>query len=165
MKYVDYNFFSSVYPGITESEFDRIGYEAERVLENATTGIDGVKKLRVAFPTDEDDAEAVKRCVCKLIDAMHQIEEAQAAAGYFIREDGTMTGKTISSVSSGSESVSYSSGGASTSTFAAAAADDSQKAQLLYGIVRSYLGGVTDANGVNLLFMGRYPHDCKHLGN
>jgi hypothetical protein len=28
---------------------------------------------------------------------------------------------------------------------------------MIYWTIRNYLSGVADANGVNLLFMGRYP--------
>ena len=75
--------------------------------------------------------------------------------------DGTVRSRVISSVSSGSESVSYATGSAArsgTTAIDAAVSDPGARARLLDDIVRRYLSGVKDANGVNLLYMGRYPY-------
>ena len=62
MAYVDYEYYKSLYgeENIPEINFNRILWSAEREVDKATTGIDGVKKLKVAFPL-EDDGEIVKR--------------------------------------------------------------------------------------------------------
>lgn len=162
MAYVTYEFYTSLYgDSLTEANFNRLLWEAERKVDIATTGVDNIKKLRVAFPTDEDDAETVKRCVCKLMQVMQEIKEAEDAArqasGYSKTENG-LVGKIISSISAGTESISYSTGSSKTETMIdKALSDPTAQAQLFNDIILEYLSGVADANGVTLLYMGRYP--------
>ena len=61
--------------------------------------------------------------------------------------------------SAGNESISYSGAGdlAKSSSIAAAVADPQAREKLYRDTVTDYLSGVQDANGVNLLYMGRYP--------
>lgn len=162
MPYVDYEYYKSLYStAIPEEDFNRLSWDACKLVDNVTTGIDGVKKLRTAFPTDVDDAEAVKRCICKLIDTAYRFGQAEAAAreaqGYVQREDGTVVKKIVSSVTAGAESISYATSGTGETAFAKALADDSEKERMYQRIVEMYLTGVGDANGVNLLYMGEYP--------
>lgn len=158
MAYITFEEFSEVYPGaVTESDFANLEWEARRIVDGHTTGVDNVRKLRVAFPTDEDDAEAVKRCMCKLIKLMHDIEAAEKIRGLVQRGDGMAIGGVISSVSSGSESISYSTNGTAVDM---AAGDITARNKLLSQTVRQALSGVRDANGVSLLYMGRYPYVC-----
>lgn len=160
--YVDYEFYSSLYGGETvkEAVFNRLSWDACKKVDYYTTGVDGVKKLKHYFPFDEEDAETVKRCICKLIDTMNQIvlaeEMERSAQGYVTKEDGTIQGKVISSVSSGNESMSFSIGKAET-RISAAVSDGEVREKLYKDIITEYLSGVADSNGVNLLYMGRYP--------
>lgn len=167
MGYVEYEFYKSLYgeKAIAEADFNRLSWEACRKLDIATTGIDNVKKLKVAFPEDADDAEAIKRCICKLIEIASAIEQAEqtarSAQGYITREDGSLQSKIVSSVSAGNESISYSTSGGSsgTSTLIDAVLTDKTAQEKLYSdTIRDYLSGIADANGVNLLYMGRYPY-------
>lgn len=162
MPYVDYEYYKALYSSaIPEEDFNRLSWDACKLVDNATTGIDGVKKLRAAFPVDEDDAEAVKRCICKLIDTAYRLEQAETAAreaqGFIQRDDGTVVKKMVSSVTAGAESISYATGGSTETVFSKALADESEKEKMLQRIVKKYLSGVSDANGVNLLYMGEYP--------
>lgn len=158
--YITYSEYAAFYEPIDERTFDFISYEAERVIDKMTTGIDGIKKLKVAFPTDEDSAEAVRRCTAKIINILYQIQEAEDSAsvgrGYIQTENG-LQGKVVSSVSAGNESISFSSGGTQASAIDAAVSDLSARDTLISGTIREYLFGVQDANGVNLLYMGVYP--------
>ncbi len=165
MGYVDYEFYKSIYgkKAIPEADFNRLSWDACRKLDIATTGIDNAKKLKVAFPVDEDDAETVRRCVCKLIEIAtaieHAEETARSAQGYITREDGSLQGKVVSSVSAGNEAISYSVSGSSNATlFDKALSDKAVREQLYRNTITEYLSGIADANGVNLLFMGRYPY-------
>lgn len=161
--YIDYNYYVGVYgQEIPETDFQRLSWEACRKLDLATTGVDGARKLKVSFPTDEGDAEAVRRCVCKLIDIMYQIQEAAKVAsqskGYVETVNG-LRGKVISSVSAGNESISYSVNNSGISTIIdKALADKTAREQLYKDTITEYLSGVSDANGVNLLYMGQYPY-------
>ena len=161
--YIDYEYFKTLYPDIPEEVFNRLSWDACRKMDAATTGIDGVRKLAVAFPTDEYAAECVKRCACELVQILQQLktarENAAKASGYTETTNG-LQGKVISSISSGNESISFSSGasGSSATAIDKALSDKAAEAQLYTDTIREYLSGVSDANGVNLLFMGRYPY-------
>lgn len=161
--YIDYEYFKTLYPDIPEADFNRLSWEACRKMDIATTGIDGIRKLTVAFPTDEYAVECVKRCACALVDTLNQMkqawENANKASGYTETTNG-LQGKVISSISSGNESISFSSSGSSSRTTAIdkALADVFVENQMYMKIIRDYLSDVPDANGVNLLFMGRYPY-------
>ena len=165
MAYVDYAYYQSLYgdSAIPEADFNRLSWEACRKMDAATTGIDGVRKLAVAFPVDEYAAECVKRCACELVQILQQLktarENAAKASGYTETTNG-LQGKVISSISSGNESISFSSGtsGSSATAIDKALSDKAAEAQLYTDTIREYISGVADANGVNLLFMGRYPY-------
>lgn len=166
MGYVDYEYYRSLYgeKAIPEADFNRLALDACRKLDIATTGIDNVKKLKVAFPVDEYDAETIRRCVCELINISYKLEQSEENArsvhGYITREDGTVTNKQVSSVSAGNESISYVTSGNSSSgaTLIDKALSDKDIQERIYrDTIMDYLSGVSDANGVNLLFMGPYP--------
>ncbi len=156
--YATYEYYKSIYGenAISESDFNRLSWEACRRIDVLT-----LNKLKFAFPTNEDDAETVKRCVCKLIEISANIEAANKRAadgqGYVTDENGTH-GKIVSSVTSGSESVSYTAKSESGITLIDAVLSDKAAQDRLYrDTVREYLAFVPDANGVNLLFAGPYP--------
>lgn len=162
MSYINYEYFTSLYgTELSMTEYDRFAWDAFRKLDHYTTGVDGIRKLRIAFPVDELDAEAVKRCAAKLISIAAQVyaaeKSAEAARGYSQTSNG-LQGKVISSVSAGNESITYSSGGAT--IIDKALADKSILEKLYNDTIREYLSGVKDANGVNLLYMGSYPRVC-----
>ena len=143
-----------------ERLFNSLCFEACRVMDVHTTGIDNVKKLKRFFPTDEDNAEAVKRCAVKLVNTLYEIHEAEMAAAMSrecIQTDQGLRRQIISRVESGNESITYSETKNGNTMIDAAAADRTERKKLLAGIVWDYLLGVEDANGVNLLYMGMYP--------
>ena len=164
MKYIDYEYYKSLYgdKALGEADFNRIGWDAEREIDKATSGIDNVKKLQVAFPLKEEDAEAVKRCVCALVDFLKQIENAESDAnsvsGLVERADGSMQGKVVSSVSAGNESITYAVGKSSDTAISNAIKDLHSKDMAIYQFISSRLVGIADANGVNLLYNGPYPY-------
>lgn len=147
--YVNYEYYESLYGGNTlaETDFQRISWEAEREVDKATSGVDGVKKLKVAFPVDEYDAEVVKRCICELVNFIYRLEKAQNA----MNNDGGI----VISKSAGNESITYENTDSDISN-ALKSAKGREKA--IYSFIVSKLSGVSDANGVNLLFAGRYPY-------
>ena len=165
--YVDYDFYKKLYgsDAMSESEFNRFSWDASKKIEHYTTGADGVKKLQVAFPTDDNGVESVKRCVCALIDLMSNIKQAEqnlrSATGFIQKEDGTVQGKVVSSVSAGNESISYSAKTSNTTLVEQAVSDRKARDQLFTDTIRDYLSDVTDSNGVNLLYMGIYPYVVK----
>ena len=163
MAYIDYEYYKSLYgeENISEIDFNRILWSAEREVDKATTGIDGVKKLKVAFPL-EDDGEIVKRCIVELVNFLYKLEEAEKNANSLYqlteRHDGTMQGKVISSVSAGNESISFAVGKSYDTALGNAVKGFQNREETIYQLIRSCLSGVFDANGVNLLFAGIYPY-------
>ncbi len=167
MGYADYMFYQSIYADIeiSQADYNRLAWEASRKMDVATTGIDGVKKLKIAFPTDEEAAETIKRCFCKLVNILYRVELAERtvnqARGYEETENG-LRGKVISSVSAGNESISYATTSGGTATLIDKALSDKAVQDRLYrDTIFEYLSGVHDKNGVNLLYMGRYPYNAK----
>lgn len=164
MKYVDYEYYKTLYgsKAMEEADFNRIGWDAEREIDKATSGIDNVKKLQVAFPFKEDDAEAVKRCICALVDFIKQIENAESDAnsvsGLVERADGSMQGKVVASVSAGNESISYAVGKSSNTAISTAIQSVKDRDLVVYEFIASRLRGIADANGINLLYNGPYPY-------
>ena len=164
MAYVDYEYYKTLYgeKALAEADFTRLLWDAEREIDKTTSGVDGVRKLQVAFPTSDYDAEAVKRCVCSLVEFLKQIEDAERNANsvgqYTERTDGSLQGKVVSSVSAGNESISYAVGKSADTAISNAIKDFHSKDMTVYQFITSRLSGVSDANGVNLLFGGRYPY-------
>ena len=139
--------YAALYPdGPDQGGFERLGWAARRIMEQAVTGVDGVQKLAAAPPTAPEAAQAVERCQAALI---HQLWQAEQAAGCARRADGLVTGRVVTAVTAGNESVSYAA--------PAGAASWQESQEMLQRTVERYLAGVPDANGVNLLYMGAYP--------
>lgn len=163
MAYSTYALYTSLYGNeLTETEYNKLAYQASRSLDGYTTGIDGLRKLENYFPTEEYDANAVRMCECELIHMLKQINDVENeitnAHGYITRDDGTVVQKAVASVSSGSESISYSVKNLSGNAITAAAGDISAKDSLMRTTVRRELSGIKDSNGINLLYMGAYPN-------
>lgn len=161
--YANYFFYSENYGDADEKAFNRLSYDAGRFIDAMTTGADGFRKLKEAFPGNAYDAEAVIRCECVLIDLLYAIDKYQRdmmdGTGYAVdAETGAKIGKVVTSKSAGSESVSFSAGASGSSTAVVKAAqDEAVKHQVMASKVREMLSGIADRNGVNLLYMGVYP--------
>lgn len=147
MAFVDYEFYEGLYgtDAIEQTTFNRMVWNAEKIVKDMTTGIDGRCKLIIAFPTVEADAEAVKRCICEVVRTMSEVTKAEAKAS---------EGGVIESVKAGNESISYAVNAGIASSVYNKKAQDS----LYGGIVKSFLSCVRDNNGVNLLYRGVYPY-------
>jgi hypothetical protein len=144
--YVDYEFYKTLYgTTVDETVFNRLIWNAEKLVKNAVTGVDGRCKLDFAFPDVEYDAEAVKRCECALVNIMAKIEKAETEA------EGN---KTVKSVSAGNESISYDTG---SGLIGKVLSDKFAQSRLYADTINEYLKGTKDKNGVNLLFGGAYP--------
>lgn len=156
MGYVTYEYYKSIYSEdfMPETDFNRLSWEACRRVDTLT-----LNKLKFAFPTNEYDVEAVKRCVCKLIELAGQIEAANKRVsegqGYITDESGALRGKVVSSVSSGSESISYTAKAEGGSTLIDAVLSDKAAQEKLYNdTVKEYFSLILDSNGVPLLYRG-----------
>lgn len=157
MAYADYKFYTEKYYGDTVPESDFPKYE-----DRASDRINMITfdRLVDGLPDDERSQTKIKKAVCALADAIYQIDQVKKASmetvGTVIREDGTVTGKAVSSVSSGAESISYVTGttGSNTDIYSQAAMDKKVENVLLRQIATDYLAGVVDKKGVCLLYAG-----------
>ena len=150
--YADESYYTTEYGGkmVPSADFGRLARRAGRIMDSVT-----LNKLRFAFPVEEYD---VKDCMCELVEFLYQIEQYNASAmqsvGVAAQSDGTVKGKVISSISSGSESVSYSVGGNIGTSVSEAAKSEAALMQSASTMIRTSLSGVRDANGVFLLYAG-----------
>ena len=147
MAYISLMDYQKIYGEIEVDKFTRYEMLARRKLDNYTTGADGFCKLKHAFPTDEEDAAIVKQCAAAMVNALYMADKLSKAAAPVQTENGVHS-NVITSISAGNESVHY----------AAVALPSGGQESTYSQIVREYLSGACDANGVNLLYMGRYPY-------
>lgn len=157
MSYTDYEFYKTKYYGDVVPEEDFLKY-----TERAGDRIDNMtfNRLVDGLPTELRANVMVQKAVCAVADVLYQIDAIRKASmetvGTIKHEDGTVTGKRISSVSSGSESISYVTGTNSTGgdIYSQAAMNKQVENVLVMQTATEYLQGVADANGVNLLYAG-----------
>ena len=164
MTYVDYEFYCDWCGNeMDEQQFSRLNKQAERYINKATVGVDGVKKLKVAFPTKEDDAEAVKICVCEVVSFLYKLKKTEENSSktntYIEKADGTLQGRVISSISSGNESISFANVKNET-VVTRAISNAKTKENEIFEIIKNGLSGIRDRNGINLLYMGPYLYEA-----
>lgn len=157
MAYADYQFYTTTYYGDTVPGSDFLKY-----AERASDRIDAITfdRLVDGFPEEERASTKVKKAVCAVAEALYQIDQIKKASmesvGTVTREDGTVVSKAVSSISSGSESISFATGssGNTESIYGHAALDKKVESVLLYQVATEYLSGVTDKKGICLLYAG-----------
>lgn len=164
MAYADYEFYTTSYFGsvVPETDFPRLAEKASDFIDTMT-----FDRLVGGLPTNERSQKRIKKAVCSLAELMYQIELAEknatnaAASGTSttIGSGGSTTG-IVTSVSSGSESISYATPqqvGASAKEWSAvyAAAGDVQKTNdLLLKTALPLLMGVRTNDGIPILYAG-----------
>lgn len=164
MAYADYEFYTTSYFGsvVPENDFPRLAERASDFIDLITHG-----RLVNGLPTNEYFQKRIKKVVCSLAEILYQIELAEknatnaAASGTSttIGSGGSTTG-IVTSVSSGSESISYATPqqiGASAKEWSAvyAAAGDIQKTNdLLLKTALPLLMGVRTDDGIPVLYAG-----------
>lgn len=154
MAYADYQFYTEKYYGDTvpESDFPKYAERASDRIDAITFG-----RLVNGFPEEERAVTKVKKAVCAVAEALYQIDRIKKSSmesvGTVTREDGTVVSKAVSSISSGSESISYATGISTTGIedYALAASNEEEKLKLLRNKAIPYLMNVNDRNGINLL--------------
>lgn len=164
MAYADYEFYTTSYFGSVVPETDFL-----QLAERASDFVDAMTfdRLVDGLPTNERSQKRIKKAVCSLAELMYQIELAEknatnaAASGTSttIGSGGSTTG-IVTSVNSGSESISYATPqqiGASAKEWSAvyAAAGDAQKTNdLLLKTALPLLMGVRTDDGIPILYAG-----------
>lgn len=146
--YADYEYYTTEYGGkVDEPTHRQLAKKADRIIDRNT-----FNRLKYAFPEDEETVEAVKDCECELIDFIYAVNAVSGDAVGLISTSEGFHGKVIKSVSSGSESVTYDNG--SDSSYGIASKDKNVFDMMAYQIIRNCLSGLTDNNGIMLLYAG-----------
>ena len=164
MAYADYDFYTTSYFGsvVPETDFPRLAERASDFVDLMTSD-----RLVDGLPENERSQKRIKKAVCSLAELMYQIELAEKNAtnaamsgtSTAIGSGGSTTG-IVTSVSSGSESISYATPqqiGASAKEWSAvyAAAGDIQKTNdLLLKTALPLLMGVRTDDGIPVLYAG-----------
>lgn len=164
MAYADYDFYTTSYFGsvVPEADFDRLAARASDFVDTMT-----FDRLVDGLPTNERSQKRIKKAVCSLAELMYQIELAEknaanaaaSGASTTIGSGGSTTG-IVTSVSSGSESISYAtpqqkaSGAKEWSAVYAAAGDVQKTNDLLLKTALPLLMGVRTDNGIPILYAG-----------
>ena len=163
MAYVDYEFYQKSFFGnvVPESDFMRMSERASDFIDSLT-----FDRLADGLPSDDRQQKRIKKAVCSLAELMYQIELAeknainQASASATDTNAGGKSTGIVTSVSSGSESISYATPqqiGASAKEWSAvyAAAGDIQKTNdLLLKTALPLLMGVRTDEGIPVLYAG-----------
>lgn len=164
MAYADYEFYTTSYFGsvVPEADFPRLAERASDFVDIMT-----FDRLVDGLPTNERSQKRIKKAVCSLAELMYQIELAEKNAtnaavsgtSTAIGSGGSTTG-IVTSVSSGSESISYATPqqiGASAKEWSAvySAVGDTQKTNdLLLKTALPLLIGVRTDDGIPVLYAG-----------
>ena len=163
MAYADYEFYTTSYFGsvVPEADFPRVAERASDFVDLMTSD-----RLVDGLPTNERAQKRIKKAVCSLAELMYQIELAeknainQASANVTDINVGNISTGVVTSVSSGSESISYAtpqqkaSGAKEWSTVYAAAGDIQKTNDLLYKTALPLLMGVRTDDGIPVLYAG-----------
>ena len=163
MAYADYDFYTESYYGnvVPEADFDRLAARASDFIDTLT-----FDNLVDGLPADKRSQKRIKKAVCSLAELMYQIELAeknaisQASAGATDTNVGHKSTGVVTSVSSGSESISYATPqqiGASAKEWSAvySVAGDVQKTNdLLLKTALPLLMGVRTDDGIPVLYAG-----------
>lgn len=164
MAYADYEFYTTSYFGsvVPETDFPRLAERASDFIDLITHG-----RLVNGLPTNEYFQKRIKKAVCSLAEILYQIELAEKnATNAAVSGTSTMLGTggnstgIVTSVSSGSESISYATPqqiGASAKEWSAvyAATGDVQKTNdLLLKTALPLLMGVRTDDGIPILYAG-----------
>lgn len=163
MTYADYEFYTTSYFGsvVPETDFSRLAEKASDFVDTMT-----FDRLVDGLPANERSQKRIKKAVCSLAELMYQIELAeknaisQASANVTDTNTGGKSTGIVTSVSSGSESISYATPqqiGASAKEWSAvyAAAGDVQKTNdLLLKTALPLLIGIRTDDGIPILYAG-----------
>lgn len=166
MAYADYEFYTTSYFGsvVPEADFPRLAERASDFVDTMT-----FDRLVDGLPTNERSQKRIKKVVCSLAELMYQIELAEKNAtnaavsgtSTAIGTGGSTTG-IVTSLSSGSESISYAtpqqkaSGAKEWSAVYAAAGDVQKTNDLLLKTALPLLMGARTDDGIPVLYAGVY---------
>lgn len=163
MAYADYKFYTESFGNVVpETDFPRLAERASDFVDTMT-----FDRLVDGLPENERSQKRIKKAVCSLAELMYQIELAEKNAtnaavsgtSAAIGSGGSTTG-IVTSVSSGSESISYAtpqqkaSGAKEWSAVYAATGDTQKTNDLLLKTALPLLMGVRTDDRIPVLYAG-----------
>lgn len=156
--YTDYDFYENVYFGdiLTQENANKWLSRASDVIDHYTQN-----RLQCHFPKNIQHSTKVKKAVCAIAEALFKIDEQREAVTVKQDENGNTHG-AISSISSGRESISLQTNGSSASSYAKAAADETEREIIITDILCNYIANIPDSTGTNLLYAGVEKHVPRH---
>lgn len=149
--YADYEYYKSHWMGkvITdEADYTRCAIRASAFIDKVT--FNRIKQ----YPPSAEHESMIKFCACDLAELMHKMDQAEAANAELVKTDQGVHSGRITSVTSGSESISYASGSASGTIAAHVAGDLAEWQRQWLNSAQMYLANIPDSRGVNLLYAG-----------
>lgn len=163
MAYADYEFYTTSYFGsvVPETDFPRLAERASDFVDTIT-----FDRLVNGLPENERSQKRIKKAVCSLAELMYQIELAennainQASSNVTDTNVGNISTGIVTSVSSGSESISYAtpqqkaSSAKEWSAVYAAVGDVQKTNDLLLKTALPLLMGVRTNDGIPVLYAG-----------
>ena len=147
--YVEYDFYNTAYGGelIKGENWEAAETRAEIFIDRIT--FDRLKN----YPPEKDAHWiSIKFAVCQVAEAMHAVKNYKLQALRNINS-GVSTGK-IKSMTSGSESITYSESSMSIGAYQAAAESPAEEEKLYFSLAAPYLANIPDSRGINLLYAG-----------
>lgn len=144
MAYADYDFYKNEYYGdtIAEADFYKWAERASRQIDVFT-----FRRLQSAYPSDEYTDKQIKLCMCELAEKMMQTDKYLKSSA--LNEEGHAS--IVKSQSAGSESITYATG---ETVYASVIKDDRSRTAFYRVTLTEYLNGLTDADGICLLYAG-----------
>lgn len=144
MAYADYEFYKNEYYGdtIAEQDFPKWADRASRQIDIYT-----YRRLLSAYPADEYTDMQIKLCMCELAQKMMETDKYLKASA--LNEEGHAS--VVKSMSAGSESITYATG---ETIYASVVKDEERRKAFYRSTVTEYLSGLTDADGICLLYAG-----------
>lgn len=144
MAYATYEFYTDKYYGnsIQETDFNKWLSKAEIIINRYT-----FNRLLKDMPEDEKTQEQIGLCACDLAEKVMEIDKYIKASTVNDKGETLM----VKSKSAGSESITFATG----ETIYAKLVNDNKALEAFYcTIVKNYLSGYDDANGINLVYAG-----------
>ena len=162
MAYADYKFYIESFGNVVpETDFQQLAEKASDFVDTMT-----FDRLVDGLPTDERSQKRIKKVVCSLAELMYQIKLAeknainQASANVTDINVGNISTGVVTSVSSGSESISYAtpqqkaSGAKEWSVVYTVTGDVQKTNDLLLKTALPLLMGVRTNDGIPVLYAG-----------
>lgn len=128
MTYATFEDYTNLYFGnvVPEADFPRLVERASEEIDILTS-----KRLREWLPENENDFADIKKAACALAEYIYYGDVLASAGmegiGHEKQADGSVRGKVVTSITSGSESISFSASGFSASSLEGIAIQEMQK--------------------------------------